>query len=266
MNELEIKILNVNVDDIKNKLASVGAIKKSEVIQKIYTYDCYDPIIMYELALSDYKITNSINSLKKMINILEQIKPVISSDEKELIKMITGYEYLDLYISSNLFNIDINVLENKKIKSIIRNSKERFFKWIRLRQSGEEVEFTIKYIYNVEKEYNIDDVKEIEINVSNFETANKIIEEMGYFRKKLVEKKRASYELSGTKIEIDKWPLIPPYVEIEGNNVDSIYDIAKKLGYSKDETCIMNTEDIYLDNGYNLNDYEILTFKESVKS
>ena len=102
--------------------------------------------------------------------------------------------------------------------------------------------------------------------MNDFESANKIIEEMGYFRKKLVEKKRTSYELSGTKIEIDKWPLIPPYVEIEGNNVDSIYDIAKKLGYSKDETCIMNTEDIYLDNGYNLNDYEILTFKESVKA
>ena len=139
MNELEIKILNVNLDDIKNKLMSVGAIKKSEVIQKIYTYDCYDPIIMYELALSDYKITNSIYSLKKIISILEQIKPIINMEEKEIIKNITGFYYLDLYISNNLFNIDINVLENEKIKSIIRNSKERFFKWIRLRQSGKTI-------------------------------------------------------------------------------------------------------------------------------
>lgn len=265
MNELEIKILNIDIDDIKNKLNQIRAICKGEVIQKIYTYDCYDPIIMYELALNDYKITNSINSLQKIINVLEQIKPVISSDDKELIKKFIGYEYLDLYISNNLFNIDINVLENEKIKNIIRDTKERFFKWIRLRQNGNKVELTIKYIYNVEKEYNIDDVKEIEINVSDFETANKIIEEMGYFRKKLVEKKRISYELSGNKIEIDEWPLIPPYVEIEGNNVEKIYDIAKKIGYSKEETCIMNTEDVYLDNGYNLNDYEILTFKESVK-
>ena len=266
MNELEIKILNINIDNIKNKLNQIGAIKNSEVIQKIYTYDCYDPIIMYELALSDYKITNSINSLKKIINVLEQIKPVINNNEKKIIKNIIGYQYLDLYISNNLNNIDIKILENENIKNIIRNTKKRFFKWIRLRQNGEYVELTIKYIYNVKKEYNIDDVKEIEINVSDFETANKIIEEMGYFRKKLVEKKRISYELDGNKIEIDEWPLIPPYVEIEGNNVESIYEIAKKLGYSKEETCIMNTEDVYLDNGYNLNSYEILTFKESVKA
>ena len=68
MNELEIKILNVDVDKIKKKLDNLNAVYNGEVIQKIYTYDCYDPIIMYELALSDYKITNSINSLKKIIN------------------------------------------------------------------------------------------------------------------------------------------------------------------------------------------------------
>ena len=71
MNELEIKILNIDIEIMKQKLESLGAKNKGETIQKIYTYDCYDPIIMYELAIKDYEITKSKNSLKKIINILE---------------------------------------------------------------------------------------------------------------------------------------------------------------------------------------------------
>ena len=52
MNELEIKILNVNLDDIKNKLMSVGAIKKSEVIQKIYTYDSIIPFFLSPMFIT----------------------------------------------------------------------------------------------------------------------------------------------------------------------------------------------------------------------
>ena len=46
---------------------------------------------MYELAISDYKITKSKNSLQKVVNILTHIKPVISLDEQDIIKNITGY-------------------------------------------------------------------------------------------------------------------------------------------------------------------------------
>ena len=265
MNELEIKLLNVNVDEIKKKLDSIGAVYKKEVVQKIYTYDCYDPIIMYELIISDYKITKSKNSLQKLVNLLCQLHVIFTEKEKDVFKELVGYDYLEDYILNNINSVDIKVLTNRRIKSIIKKSKERFFKWIRLRQNGDKIEFTIKYIYNVAEEYNIDDVKEIEINVSNFEEANKLIEEMGYYRKKLVEKKRTSYEYGDNKIEIDEWPLIPPCVEIEGKNVDDIYNSAKLLGYKKEDTKVMNIEDVYLMHGLNLDSYEVLTFDECVK-
>ncbi|NMA50884.1 MAG: hypothetical protein GX951_03430 [Mollicutes bacterium] len=55
--ELEIKILNIDINDFKEKLLSLEGIKfKKEVKQEIYTYDCYDPIIMYELMLKDYEV------------------------------------------------------------------------------------------------------------------------------------------------------------------------------------------------------------------
>ena len=259
--ELEIKILNIDNEQIKKKLLEIGAEFKQSRIQKIYTYDCYSPILMYKLALGDYKITNSKNSLQKIINIISYIKPTFNQEEKEYFKELFGYEEIDKYIEENINNIDISKLEDRKMLKIIEDTGNRFFKWIRLRQDGEIVEITIKYIYSNKANYNIDEVKEIEIKTDNFEMANKLIEEMGYYRKKLAEKKRDSYSYQGMDIEIDEWPLLEPYIEIEGSNIDKIYELANLLGYSKEQTRVMNTEDVYLEKGIDLSKYEEMTFK-----
>ncbi|MBF0979624.1 MAG: hypothetical protein HXK66_05660 [Clostridiales bacterium] len=259
--ELEIKILNIDKEQIKKKLLEIGAEFKQSRIQKIYTYDCYSPILMYKLALGDYKITNSKNSLQKIINIISYIKPTFNQEEKEYFKELFGYEEIDKYIEEKIDNIDVSKLEDRKMLKIIEDTGNRFFKWIRLRQDGEIVEITIKYIYSNKANYNIDEVKEIEIKTDNFEMANKLIEEMGYYRKKLAEKQRDSYSYQGMDIEIDEWPLLEPYIEIEGNNIDKIYELANLLGYSKEQTRVMNTEDVYLEKGIDLSKYEEMTFK-----
>ena len=41
--------------------------------------------------------------------------------------------------------------------------------------------------------------------------------------------------------------------------------MVNKLGYKDEDAKIMNTDDIYLDNGINLDDYIVLTFEEQVK-
>ena len=258
--ELEVKILNVDVEKMKEKLKNLNASYKKEVLQKIYTYDCYPPILMYQLALQDYKMTKSRYSLLKICNMYSYIEPIINESEKELIKSITGYTSLAKYILNNLEQIKVDILDTEEIIKIVRDSQDRFFKWIRLRQNGDRIEFTIKYIYSTEEEYDIDKVREYEINVDSLETANKIIEEMGYLKKKYIEKKRTSYELDGTKIEIDEWPLIKPYVEIEGESSEKIYDIVSRLGFNKDEAKVMNTDDVYLREGIDLNSYTELRF------
>ena len=258
--ELEIKILNIDKEQIKKKLLEIGAEFKKSRIQKIYTYDCYSPILMYKLALGDYKITNLKNSLQKLINIISYIKPTFTQEEKIYFKELLGHEEIDKYIENNINNIDISKLEDEKLLKIIEDTGNRFFKWIRLRQDGEKVEITIKYIYSNKANYQIDDVKEVEINTDNFEVANKLIEEMGYYRKKLAEKKRDSYSYRGMDIEIDEWPLLEPYIEIEGPSAEEIYELANLLGYSKEQTRVMNTEDVYLEKGIDLSKYEEMTF------
>ncbi len=261
--ELEIKILNVEEKNICKKLDILGAKYVETRIQKIYTYDCYDPIIMYKLAVEDYKITKSKNSIFKIKNIIGYINPIITDCDRKIFLEVLGKESIEEYL--DLKNFDVAKLYDPRILKIIEDTKNKFFKWIRLRQDGEKVELTVKYIYNTDAEYGIDEVKEVEILVDDFETANKLVEEMGYYRKKLVEKRRVSYTLDGLEIEIDTWPLINPYVEIEGKDVDKIYSLAKKLGYDKSETKVMNTEDVYLLEGKDLNDYEVLTFDKQIK-
>lgn len=263
--ELEVKLLDIDMEDIKEKLEKLGVKYKKEVVQKIYTYDCYPHIIMYNLALIEYKDTKSRNSLQKISNICSQIEPIISEEEKEELIKICGYKTIREYIQNNIDNIDNNILSNDYILSLINNSQNRFFKWIRLRQNGDKVEFTVKYIYSSKEEYDIDKVKEIEILVNDFNTANKLIEEIGYYRKKMVEKKRASYVYQNLRIEIDEWPLIEPYLEIEGDSSNEIYEFVTKLGYSKNDAKVINTEDIYLRKGIDLNSFETLTFDKQLK-
>ena len=88
---------------------------------------------------------------------------------------------------------------------------------------------------------------------------------MGYYHRKLVEKKRTTFKYNKMNIEIDEWPLLEPYIEIEGKNVEDIYELAEELGYSKEETKVMNTEDVYLEKGIDLTKYEIMAFDKQIK-
>lgn len=263
--ELEIKILKIDKVNIIKKLKELGAKYDEERIQKIYTYDCYEPLLMYKLALDDYKITKSKNSLQKIKNVIEYFKPTFTNEEKEYIKTLFGYEDICEYISKNYKGVDLKKLKDKRLLSIIKDTKNRFFKWIRLRQDGKKVELTIKYIYNTSVEYEIDQVMEYEIVTDDFETANRLVEEMGYYHRKLVEKKRTTFKYNKMNIEIDEWPLLEPYIEIEGKNVEDIYELAEELGYSKEETKVMNTEDVYLEKGIDLTKYEIMAFDKQIK-
>lgn len=257
--ELEIKILNVNETEIIKKLEEINAEYIESRVQKIYTYDCYSPKIMYQLMVSDFETTNNKNSIKKIINLIEQLNPVISSKDNKVFESVFG-EKISTYLLKDSSQIDINKLKDKKVLKVFEELNKRFFKWGRLRQDNEKIELTIKYIYSVKEEYDINQVKEVEINVSDFETANIIMNELGYVKRKLVEKKRITYKLGNTNIELDTWPLINTYIEIEGENIEDIYDIANKLGYEKEDTVVMNTEDVYLKSGIDLTTYETMTF------
>ena len=81
-------------------------------------------------------------------------------------------------------------------------------KWIRLRTDGFKTTLTIKE-YTSSK---IDGVKELEIEVSDMEKTNLILEELGYKKRSVQENKRTRYILNDVEIDIDTWPYLKTFV------------------------------------------------------
>lgn len=87
-------------------------------------------------------------------------------------------------------------------------------KWIRLRTDGFKTTLAIKEYQSAE----IGGTKEIEIEVSDIEKTDEILNQLGYFKRSIQENKRIRYILNGVEIDIDTWPYLNTYVEFEGKN------------------------------------------------
>ena len=115
--------------------------------------------------------------------------------------------------------------------------------WIRLRDTGKSVTLTYK---NVEKN-TIDGTKELEITVSDFDETNELLKILGYAPRAYQENKRIRYMLNGIEIDIDSWPMIPTYMELEGNSIEEIKKLEDTLGIDKDKITNLNCQSIYID-------------------
>ena len=128
--------------------------------------------------------------------------------------------------------------------------------WMRLRDDGEKIVLTIKEIHA----YTIDGTKETEIIVSNFEQTKNLLLKLGFIPKSYQENKRSSWMLDDVEIEIDSWPKIPSYLEIEGKNRESVEKMVVKLGFSLDQATGLGVKQIYAKYGLDVNSFKELTF------
>lgn len=83
---------------------------------------------------------------------------------------------------------------------------------------------------------------------------------MWYKAKAYQENRRISYLLDWVEIEIDFWPLIPAYLEIEWKNENEVKEVANKLWYSINEITSINTKDVYLKYGFDIDLMKELKF------
>ena len=134
-------------------------------------------------------------------------------------------------------------------------------KWIRLRTNGEKTTLTIKNLVTSK----IDGTQELEIVVDDFDKTNMILKELGYEAKGYQENRRIQYTLNGVEVDIDSWPMIPTYLEIEGKSEEDVYKILELLGYKREDCTTRDVEGIYLDYGYDLNTIYDLKLEEDKK-
>lgn len=71
---------------------------------------------------------------------------------------------------------------------------------------------------------------EIEFKVEDFEKTKSFLEAIGLVAFREQEKKRHSFKLERVVIDIDTWPKVPTYLEIEGPSEKALKQAAKKIG------------------------------------
>lgn len=116
-------------------------------------------------------------------------------------------------------------------------------KWIRLRTDGNKTTLTIKEI----KSHEIDGTLESEIIVSDFEKTDLMLNKLGYYAHSYQENKRTRYFLDGVEIDIDTWPYIPTYVEIEGKSTEDVEKMIKKLELTQSRVTSLDVQGIFRD-------------------
>ncbi|MGF7229465.1 MAG: class IV adenylate cyclase [Candidatus Saccharibacteria bacterium] len=102
--------------------------------------------------------------------------------------------------------------------------------WARLRDEGDKITLTYKQL----QDRGLHGTKEVNIIVDSFEQADKLLQALGLSVHTYQETRRESWTLNGVQIELDQWPWIKPFLEIEGPTENSVRLTAKLLGLDWD--------------------------------
>jgi len=129
-------------------------------------------------------------------------------------------------------------------------------RWIRLRDTGSEVTLCVKEISGDA----VDGTRETETTVGDFDTAHELLGRLGFVPKAYQENLRSSWLLDGVRLEIDSWPLIPPYLEIEGDDATQVWKTADRLALNREDLTSENTTAVYARYGIDLESIRELRF------
>lgn len=95
-------------------------------------------------------------------------------------------------------------------------------------------------------------VKEVNLSVDSHEKTKILFESIGLVCYAHQEKKRISYKLGNVQFDLDTYPKMPPYLEIEAQSEKEITEMVKKLSLEKHETW-NDGEKILIEEKYKLN-------------
>lgn len=267
--EKEIKILDIEIEQIKIKLKKLGAVLKNDGVQKIYVYDLpsiysrfYDCMMQLDNCSKPYDAEICKNKLRTLFLEMDNL---MTKEQQESMSNAIGYKSLNDSLSIKEIDKLKAVLSKPETIKIIKQFGINPNKWVRLRETNGKTTITIKHILNQELQTKIQPVLETEMEVPSIESGNAILEQLGYSFRNYQEKQRVTYILDDTEIDIDSWPLIPPYLEIEGESSEKIDKIVEKLEISNKEIVSCNTAEVYRKYGIDIYQFRELRFLKKDK-
>lgn len=115
--------------------------------------------------------------------------------------------------------------------------------YIRVRDEGDKVTMSAKQHASDGK---MDSQKEYETTVKDFETARQILLQAGLTQTGQQENKRETWQMpDGTLVELETWPQLPNYLEIEGASEAAVEKTAVLLNLDWSEHIIQSNDYLY---------------------
>ena len=140
--------------------------------------------------------------------------------------------------------------------------------WLRLRDEGDKITLSFKKRIGADKHDgtgNDDGMEEVEIVVDDFEKTVQLLLALGFIEKHYAENKRSRWIKDGVEFDIDTFPELEPYLEIEATGWNKIDEAIAWLGLSPADKKIFSTSQIYALKGIKIADYTRLAFDGLVK-
>ena len=140
--------------------------------------------------------------------------------------------------------------------------------WVRLRDEGDKKTLTFKQRIGIKThdgKTSDKTMEEVEVEISDLEKTAEILSKIGLREKHYVENRRIRYQLGNIEFDIDSFPKLEPYLEIEASSWQEIDKAIKLLGLNPKNKKIFSTYQVYRLKGINVNDYKEVTFKKMIK-
>ncbi len=140
--------------------------------------------------------------------------------------------------------------------------------WLRLRDEGNgKITLTFKKrlgMMSWEGAVNDAGMEEIETYVDDFNKVGSVFEKIGFVEKHYAEKKRIRWEKDGIEFDIDMYPELEPYLEIETTSWDKIDKAIKLLGLNPKDKKLFSANQVYAKKGIDVGKIKRITFNEGL--
>jgi adenylate cyclase class 2 len=122
-------------------------------------------------------------------------------------------------------------LMTRKVYDYPDKRLEKIGGWVRVRDEGNKITLSYKQL----NDRTVHGTKEVTVIVDTFAATCSFLDSIGMKSNSFQETKRESWKLGNAEIELDTWPWIPSFLEIEAKNEEELKNTAKKLDleYSK---------------------------------
>lgn len=162
------------------------------------------------------------------------------------ITYIEGYDF-DKSANFDILGVPERFSEIAQHINNLKDSSDMFSQgaYLRLRQEGDKFELIFK-----QKVKGDGGVKsEIEISVpiqeDEWEVVAQMLSNMGLKRIVLQEKKRTSYKYSPYRYDIDTWPGVPTYLEVEAPSPQGVLEAIALLGFAQKDAVSMSAAEVF---------------------